>query len=46
MCSDVNKALAISNALRAGTVWVNCFGVSQVCHFGLSSAKFEVLCIF
>ena len=24
---DVKKALAVSNGLRAGTVWVNCFDV-------------------
>ena len=24
---DVNKALAIANSVRAGTVWVNCYDV-------------------
>ena len=27
--NDINKALKISNALRSGTVWVNCFNADQ-----------------
>ncbi|XP_023658979.1 aldehyde dehydrogenase 1A1 isoform X2 [Paramormyrops kingsleyae] len=33
--NDLNKALTISSALQAGTVWVNCYGaVSSQCPFG------------
>ena len=28
--SDLNKALSVSNALQAGTVWVNCYNVFDI----------------
>ena len=42
MTRDVGKAVYVSNSLRAGTVWVNCYNIlGNQAPFGGSVARFS-----